>query len=88
MPYDYATERPFVFSEEGQKTFLAIRDRATYLLAQAGAVRCHELLATSAGDSWHILACVDRLIELGELRELPQSGVMGQFRVFVRGKEC
>lgn len=84
MPYDYATERPKIFTEDGQTMFLKIRDNAKRLLGEAGAVRCQELVGGCSGDSWQMLACVDRLVELGELREVTvRERVAGQHRVFV-----
>jgi len=86
--YDYKTERPTVFTEEGQRMFLGIRDHAHKLLAEAGAVTCGKAMqGAKSGDSWTMLACVDRLVELGELREIAQPGnVAGQDRVFVAGR--
>lgn len=84
MPYDYLTERPKVFTEDGQVTFLKIRDNAKRLIAEGGAARCQELMAGVGGDSWTMLACVDRLVELGELHEITKDQrVAGQHRVFV-----
>lgn len=83
--YDYQTERPRVFTEEGQVMFLKIRDRAQSLLKTAGAARLGEIINGCTGDSWQMLACVDRLVELGELRELTQGmDVARQDRVFVK----
>lgn len=86
MSYDYQTQRPYVFTERGQEMFLSIRDRVKRLLDTAGAVRLAEAITGETGDVWNMLACVDRLAELGEIRELSNPGVAGQFRVFVRNK--
>jgi hypothetical protein len=84
MSYDYATQRANVFTESGQKMFLTIRDKAEELLAVSGAVTCGKLLCTS-GDTWSMLACVDRLVELGELLEIPNPrSTAGQHRIFIR----
>lgn len=87
MAYSYQTERPKLFTDEGQQMFLAVRDNANRLLASAGAVRMDKAIGVVTGDSWQMLACVDRMVELGELRELtniPVSPyVAGQYRVFV-----
>lgn len=85
--YDYKTERQHVFTENGQKLFLAIRDKTQGLLKVAGAARLQEMIAGNSGDSWHMLACVDRLVELGEIRELTGLHVAGQHRVFVSTRE-
>jgi hypothetical protein len=85
MSYLYQTERPFIFTEEGQVMFLNIRDRVQHLLKQAGAVRLQELISGCTGGSWSMLACVDRLVELGELHELTiPNSVAAQHRVFVK----
>ena len=81
--YNYGTERPDLFTEKGQRMFLEIRDRVKAQLKHAGAVRMLEAVAGMPGDSWAMLACVDRMVELGELREITDSDVAGQHRVFV-----
>ena len=86
MSYDYAVERPKLFTEEGQVLFLAIRDQAKKLVEYAGAVRSDKLLTAGCGDCWEKLACMDRLVELGELREITGPDVVGQRRVFVAGR--
>jgi hypothetical protein len=86
MSYDYQTERPFVFTEDGQVMFLKIRDTAKSLLEKSGAVSCGRLIAGLTGDSWGMLACVDRLVELRELREVPNPhSSAGQHRLFIAG---
>lgn len=88
MSYDYQKERPYVFTEAGQVDFLKVRDHAAKLLEQAGAVSCGKLINHVSGDSWKALACVDRLVELGELREVTRSNdVWAQHRVFVKGRQ-
>jgi hypothetical protein len=84
--YDYQTERTVIFSDQGQRMFLNIRDHAEKLLNTSGAARLENIIAgAGGGDSWAMLACVDRLVELGELREIPQGKVSAQARIFVRG---
>lgn len=86
MSYDYQVERNFIFTEEGQRMFLAIRDHVKALLERAGAVRMQEAMqGARSGNSWSMLACVDRLVELKELREITGLNVAGQHRVFVSG---
>jgi hypothetical protein len=86
VSYSYATERDRLFTEDGQKLFLQIRDTVTRLLANAEAFRSDKAWKGCSGDSWQFLAALDRLVELGEIRELTPAGtVAGQHRVFVRG---
>ena len=83
MMYNYQSEREQLFTEAGQRMFLRIRDNVQKLLSTAGAVRMQEAIRNNAGDSWEMLACVDRMVELGELVEIKQSGCAGQHRIFV-----
>jgi len=84
MSYDYKTERPNVFTEEGQRMFLKIRDRAKELIRMAGCARSQEMMSGVCGSSWTMLACIDRLVELGEIVEILPDGKeqMGQYRIF------
>jgi hypothetical protein len=82
--YQYATERPYVFTEGGQVQFLSIRDRCTRLINEAGAVTLGKAISGEVGSVWSMMACVDRLVELNYLREVPTTGA-AQDRIFVRG---
>ena len=84
MSYNYQAQRPQVFTEAGQRMFLAIRDKAEKCIKLSGAVQSQELLIGS-GDTWDMLACIDRLVELSYLREITGRDVAGQHRVFVAG---
>lgn len=69
MSYNYSQERPKVFTEEGQRTFLKIRDNMAKHCRESGAVSYMKAAKDAhASDSWMELACVDRLIELGEYK--------------------
>ncbi len=81
--YNYQTEKPKIFTEEGQVMFLTIRDNVKRLLKEAGAVMMVNALKGAAGDDWVRIACVDRLVELNEIREITKVDVAGQYRVFV-----
>lgn len=82
--YEYQKERAGIFTESGQITFLRIRDKVKNLLKLAGAVRMGEAISgVGGGSSWTFLACVDRLVELGEIREITKGDIAGQDRVFV-----
>ena len=82
--YDYQTQRPNLFTEDGQLMFMKIRDEAHRLLKLSGAVMSDRLIGVTTGDTWNMLACIDRLVELKEIREITTPGeVAGQHRVFV-----
>ena len=81
--YNYQVARKEIFTEEGQETFLKIRDKVKHLLKQSGAVMMQNAINGVTGDSWMHLACVDRLVELKEIREVTNGNVAGQHRVFV-----
>ena len=81
--YNYQTEKSKIFTEDGQETFLKVRDKVQQLLKQSGAVMMKNAISGVTGDSWMHLACVDRLVELKEIKEITQGNVAGQHRVFV-----
>ncbi len=82
--YDYNVEKKKIFTDEGQREFLKVRDKARQLLDEGGAFMMFSALTDISGDtSWTMMAYVDRLVELGEIREITKPGVAGQDRVFV-----
>jgi len=81
--YNYQTEKPSIFTEDGQRGFLEVRDRVNKLLREAGAFKFFSACEGITGNTWFVMACVDRLVELGEIREITSSNVTGQDRVFV-----
>lgn len=85
MAYRYEDLRPQLFTEEGQRGPLAIRDAAFRLTALAGAVMAVKLMEVPCplDDTWLRMACIDRLVELKELVEITDATVAGQYRVFV-----
>ena len=80
--YKYDEQGHHVFAPENQKMFLSIRDRAHKLIHQAGVARMDKIIAGEVGVSWVMMACVDRLVELGEIHEIDVSGIAGQYRMF------
>lgn len=81
--YNYQTEKKELFTESNQETFLKIRDRVRLLLKQSGAVTMERAISESTGNCWLLMACVDRLLELKEIREITKENVAGQHRVFI-----
>lgn len=83
--YVYQTERPKLFTEDGVTKMLAVRDCVYRKIAVAGAVEQSHATDDVSGDGWLLLACLDYLVERGELREITSTSVPGQDRVFVKG---
>jgi hypothetical protein len=81
--YNYLNEKQGIFTEEGQVMFLQIRDNVQRLLKTSGAFTMGNAISGVCGSSWMMMACVDRMIELKEIREITDKGVAGQYRVFV-----
>lgn len=78
--YSYTTERPKLFTEDGVRMLLTIRDNMRKLCKESGAVRFFEAMTT--GDSWMQLACADYLVERGDIRRVT-TDTAGQDQVFV-----
>jgi hypothetical protein len=87
MSYDYQTEKQALLTEDGQVMLLKVRDRVHLLLKEAGAFRASEAWQGVTGSSWTMLACLDRLVELGEIKEAvnPVSS-WAQNRIFVANR--
>ena len=84
MPYKYEDLRPQIFTDEGQKQFLQVRDCAQRLLKVSEAFRAGAIVRQVSGDTWQTLACIDRLVELGEIREIDEDERrVAQYRTFV-----
>jgi ABC-type dipeptide/oligopeptide/nickel transport system ATPase component len=68
MSYDYQTERPKLFTEDGLDTFLRVREAVKMLTAKAGACTISAAVGNSGcGDSWTMLAALDLMKERGEI---------------------
>ena len=92
--YNYTIQKKNIFTEEGQVLFIKIRDIVHRYLETAGAFTMGKVIATQPNianedkfNNWDILACVDRLVELGEIKEITDKKVLGQNRVFVENKK-
>ena len=85
MSYNYKSQKANIFTERGSEMFTKIRDRSKKLLEDAGSFRMQEVWkGCGGGDSWDMLACVDRLVEMGEIVEITKGNVAAQYRVFVK----
>lgn len=83
--YDYAKQRAVVFTDDGQRMFLKIRDKTLSILKTSGAITLEKAMSgAQGGDSWDMIACVDRMVELGELVEIANPVFKaGQHRIFM-----
>ena len=79
MGYEYEKEKLALFTDEGQKSFIKIRDKAFELLDFSGAFCLEKILWIDSRDLWFHLACIDRMIELGDI-----VGTTELHRVFIR----
>jgi len=81
--YNYKELKPTVFTEEGQKTFLKIRDNMNALVVLAGVCTLDRAISGCTGNVWEQMACVDRLVELNEFVEVIQGKIpVAQQRIF------
>lgn len=87
MSYNYAAERPWLFTEDGQVALFQTLERARSLLSVAGAFNGMKALErVSVGDTFKMMALLDRLVELRALREVTAADCRGQDRIFVAGE--
>lgn len=84
MPYNYTEVKPKIFTEENQVKFMKVRDTIKMYLKTSDAFQMSSVLSLVTGDVWTTMAFVDRLVELGEIREISEKGVAGQNRVFIK----
>lgn len=54
--------------------FLSIRDRVSKLHEFSGAFTMAHAIANETGNSWDMLACIDRLVEIGEIKKVADNG--------------
>lgn len=85
MSYVYSEQKPNLFTEDGMKHYIAVRDEVNRLLEENGAFT-YTAIKTS-GDSWLTQAALDYMIEQGELVMLrgPKEAWM-QFWVYATPK--
>lgn len=83
--YVYAEHRAHVFTERGQEQLLTVLKCARECIEKSGAVLAVKLLnAAGSGDSWDMMAVVERLVELNYLRAVYDCGAW-QDIVYVKG---
>jgi hypothetical protein len=81
--YHYKTERKFIFTEDGQKDLKAVRTIANALINITGCFKVGKLNDALGSMTWSNLACVDYLVETGELFEITDKNIVTcQQRIF------
>ena len=85
MAYNYQKQRPHIFTEQGVRDLITVRGTVSNCIAIAGCVRMDKAISRLTGGAWNMLAIVDYLVEVGELREVfVGQNVTGQHRIFMR----
>ena len=86
--YDYNHFKEFIFSDDGQREIIRVRDACIKLLNKSG-VSYLQVLGSfcESGDSWKQRAIIDRLVELGTLQEIEYKTIRDnlpptQYRIF------
>jgi hypothetical protein len=80
--YNYKDHRDRIFTEEGQKEFLRVRDRVNELLSTCKYIDIMQAIGGIGGSAWENMAMVDRMVELGELVEIKTE--TGNPRIFIK----
>ncbi len=86
MGYKYEREKPELFTEDGFKLLMKLRDEAKRLIAEAGVARADKIMTGATGSSWTMLAALDYMVECGDLRRVTaRDDTAGQHQVFSGG---
>lgn len=72
--YDYESMKPKLFTEEGFRVLLKVKENADRMSEIAGCATVDKLMSSVTGDSWLMLAAIDFLEEKGYLRKVSSSG--------------
>ena len=81
--YNYEVEKESLLaSDSGVKMFLKINNTAMETIKRCGVVYMSDAIAGNYGSTWKMFACIDRLVELGEIREITQGDVDQMNRIF------
>jgi hypothetical protein len=78
--YEYTSVKHELFTDRGHRHFIEVRDWVKTALENTGAFQMGKAMVGS-GDTFLMMACVDRMVELGEIIELKRA-CWAQFRVF------
>jgi hypothetical protein len=82
--YNYQAEKSVIFKEENQKNFLKVRDTVRHHIKTSGCVSMEVAIHGICGSKLTAMAYVDRLVELGEIKEFPTLvKVPNKDRIFI-----
>lgn len=79
--YKYEEEKPWLFTEKGSVEFIRFRDAALELMQPTGAAEATKLMGLLGGDSFKRLACIDRMVEIGDIKRVCGTGSQGSVYV-------
>ena len=85
--YDYKECRKEIFTENGVKLLIEVKDLIESYLEVSEAFKMNAVLKSLTGDCWTMMACVDYFVEMGLIKEIDQSlgdNIHSQGRVFVK----
>ena len=82
--YNYQTERAKLFTERGMTLFVKVRDLALELLETQNSFIGEDIRVSNC-DSWTIQACIDYLVERGEIQHSGNHGPFLQHTRYIRG---
>ena len=75
--YNYEDEKVKLFTPEKTSLLFAIRDQVPRMIKISGACTMEKASSLPSGvgaaTNWEMMACIDYLVELGEIREVKQS---------------
>jgi hypothetical protein len=82
--YKYEDNKNRIFTDEEQREFLKVRDEVNRLLDISGSFMLQNVFKEIyVGDTDMWLAYIDRLVELGEIKEIKRD-CMSQHKIFVK----
>jgi hypothetical protein len=84
--YNYNEQKAELLTTSGFNAYVQVKANAEKLLKESGAFKLHNVIqgVSGAGSSWTLLACVDKLVENKEIKEIPIPDRMAQDRIFVK----
>ncbi len=81
MTYNYADQKEWLFTDEGQRAVHKTWGNIKALLHTAGAFRWDSVKFEGASSSFEMIAIIDRLVELGEIEECTRPS-WTQYKVY------